>query len=151
MGKRRSRPAENPLLKDRVAAIAEPVDRSKRTAQMHAQASSDIPLRISDASKPRRTRSTVQVKARFSRDESEEIERLTRTLSSYLGTRVMGSEVTRALWTLVIRSQDEFASLSDKMPKLERPSYGNPIAMAEYEDAIAEFLLLALKQTRRSG
>lgn len=59
-----------------------------------------------------------------------------------------GSEVTRALWTLAVRSDDGLEDLVGRAPTLDRPSYGNRLAMAEYEDAIAEFLLAALKNTR---
>lgn len=76
------------------------------------------------------------------------MDRFTRTLSSYLRTTVKGSEVTRALWTLAIRSGDGLADLAGKVPRLDRPSYGDRLAMAEYEDAIAEFLLASLKNMR---
>lgn len=97
----------------------------------------------------RRKRETkVQIKTRVSRSEAEEMERLTRTLSSYLGTKVNGSEVTRALWTLAIRSQDEFAAVIDWRKPLERPSNGDPLGMAQFEDTIAFFLLHAIRRMR---
>lgn len=91
----------------------------------------------------------MQIKARFSRSEAEELERFARTLSSYLRSTVKGSEVTRALWTLAIRSQDHLAEIASRAPRMDRPSYGDRLGMAQYEDAIADFLLLALKQTQR--
>ena len=90
----------------------------------------------------------MQIKARFPKEEAEEVDRFTRTLSSYLNTTVKGSEITRALWRLTIRSGDGLADLASRTPKLDRPSNGDRLAMAEYEDAVAEFLLLAIKNTR---
>lgn len=152
MAKRRSRPAVNPLLKDRVEAIVrqpEPTETPHgdnergRVPSEHPQ-----PISAPAARRTARGRAAVQIKARFSKREAEEVDRFTRTLSSYLRTTVKGSEVTRALWTLAIRSGDGLADLAGRAPKLERPSYGDRLAMAEYEDEIAKFLLAALKNTR---
>jgi|GEM_PF-2894552 len=148
MARRRNRPATNPLLKDQVVAIAQPVE---RVAPVEAQDQTHSEARPGTRSHRTGTRgkAIVHVKTRFSQAEAEQIERFARTLSSYLHSTVKGSEVTRALWTLAIRSQDEFAEIAGKAPKMDRPSYGDRLGMAEYEDAIADFLLLALKQTRR--
>ena len=167
MAKRRERPATNPLLKDRVAAIVAPIqhgtnDTADTPVTNEQAATVNMPDPVADMEhqseeethnptefathKKRETK--VQIKTRVSRSEAEEMERLTRTLSSYLGTKVNGSEVTRALWSLAIRSQEEFAAVIDRQDRLERPSTGDPLGMAQFEDAIADLLLLAMKRTR---
>jgi len=155
MAKRRERPAVNPLLKDRVNAIVaavevepadptdvQPADRRERTTPEASSKRNVAPMKIGQG------RATVQVKARFSRKGAEEIERFTRTLSTYLGTTVKGAEITRALWSLAIRSGDNLADLSPKAPKLDRPSNGDRLSMAEFEDAIALHLHTALRSMR---
>lgn len=152
MAKRRSRPAVNPLIKDRVEAIVRQPEPPKapQGEEWPSRAVTDAPERTSalTARRTDRGKTAVQIKARFSKREAEEVDRFTRTLSSYLRSTVKGSEITRALWTLAIRSGDGLADLAGRAPKLERPSYGDRLAMAEYEDAIAKFLLAALKNTR---
>lgn len=152
MAKRRQRPASNPLLKDQVAAITAPAPEPAKnmivepteTPGTHTRSPMSTPRRSLD-----RGKAVVQIKARFSQAEAEQVERFARTISSYLRSTVKGSEVTRALWTLAIRAEDELAEIASKAPKMDRPSYGDRLGMAEYEDAIADFLLLALKETRR--
>lgn len=151
MAKQRNRPAVNPLLRDRVRAIVEPVspEVSKREITTTEADTGEGRAVHSGARHANRGRVTVQIKARFTESEAEEVRRFARTLSSYLRSTVNGSEVTRALWTLAIRSQDELAELAVRAPRIERPPNGDRLAMAQYEDAIADFLLLALKRTRR--
>jgi len=155
MAKQRKRVVVNPLLKDRVDAIVVPLDAEsadqadRQPSANPARASTEPPpKRNATPSKAREGRATVQLKARFSRESAEEIERFTRTLSSYLNTTVKGAEITRALWSLAIRSSDNLADLSTKQPDLDRPSNGDRLAMAEFEDAIAIYLLYALKSVR---
>lgn len=159
MAKRRNSPSSNPLLKDRVTAIMEQgVGTTKRQlteAEHYEQAVEtghnyrfhDGRWKQVDADSRRRRERKVQIKARVSQNEAEQIERLTRTLSAYVGTKINGSEITRALWSLAIRSQDELASVIDHQSLPDRPSNGNPLRMAQFEDTIAELLLLAMKRT----
>ena len=155
MAKRRDRPAENPLLKDRVAAIVARVEPTAVASPPPTVQAADTKRKPEEGTRnptelaPRRKRETkVQIKTRVSQSEAEEMERLTRTLSSYLGAKVNGSEETRALWTLAIRSQEEFAAVIGRRSRLERPSTGDPLGMAQFEDSIADLLLLAMKRTR---
>ncbi len=150
MAKRREEPPVNPLLKKHVAAIVGPARSAEAQAEPGERAGSAGRARPNRPAKASRANGVhVQVKARFTREEAEEIRRFARTLSSYLQATVKGSEVTRALWTLALRSQDQLAQLAAGAPNLDRPSNGDRLAMAQYEDAIAEFLLLALKHTPR--
>lgn len=150
MAKRRDRPAVNPLVRDHVAAIVGPVA-SPPVPEGPAPQTDRGAEEGARGRTRRRERSdlVIHIKTRVTASEAKEVERLARTLSSYMQSTVKGSEVTRALWTLAIRAQDELATIAAKAPKIDRPSYGDRLGMAEYEDAIADFLLLALKQTRR--
>lgn len=87
----------------------------------------------------------MHVKTRCTRETAEAMERFTRTLSAYLKTTVKGSEVTRALWTLALRSEERLAEVAHKAPSMDRPSSGDRLARAEFEDAIAEFLQRVLR------
>lgn len=146
MAKRRDTPPTNPLLKNRVAAIVGPVAHSVQSEP--EEGAEPVPAGKA-ANTPRSGEVYTQVKTRFTPEDAEEIKRFVRTLSSYLQTTVMRAEVTRALWTLALRSQDQLAELAAKAPDVDRPSNGDRLAMAQYEDAIAEFLLMALKKTPR--
>lgn len=141
MAKRRDRPVENPLLRDRVDAI---VGEALRVPSPPIQAKPEPVQGTSPKHKtimPRkRGREEVHVKTRCTREEAEAMERFTRTLSAYLKTTVKGSEVTRALWTLALRAEERIAEVAHKAPSMDRPSYGDRMGRAEFEDAIAEFL-----------
>ncbi|MEO1009572.1 MAG: hypothetical protein AAFX79_13500 [Planctomycetota bacterium] len=151
MARPRDRLVSNPLKRDHVAAIAGVVPARGAPSDANVESpESDRPVEHERrVHRRRRPEATRQLKARFSVSEAEDIECFTRTLSGYLGCKINTSEVTRALWTLAVRSQDELAGLSARAPSLERPSYGNRFDMADYLDDMADFLLLALKQTRR--
>lgn len=145
MARRREKPAENPLLRERVGAI---VGETRAAAVPTATDQSTAIQKPSKKHKPephRRGMKTVHLKVRMTAEEAEAVEKFARTLSSYMRARVMGSEVTRALWTIALRAEERLAEVSHKAPSLERPSYGDKLAMAEFEDAIAEFLQRVLR------
>lgn len=146
MAKKRTRPVENPLLRDRVSAIVGEGRREQLTVPTgDVKPVQKTPPKRKTATPKKRGRDEVHIKARFSRKEAEAIERFTRTMSAYMQTKVMGSEVTRALWTLALRAEERIAEVSQKAPGMERPSYGDRMAMAEFEDGIAEFVLQVLR------
>jgi hypothetical protein len=90
---------------------------------------------------------THQLKTRFSPQEAEQIEDFRLGLERRLGVKLRGSQISRALWTLALRAEDELDNL--RAPELDRPSYGDPLGMAAFEDVIAEYLLAAIKRARR--
>ena len=146
MARKREKPTENPLLRERVGAIV------GETKTAIVQSPTDQSAAVQNPSKKlnrnphrRRGMKTVHLKVRMSAEEAEAVEKFARTLSSYMRTKVMGSEVTRALWTIALRAEERLAEVSHKAPSLERPSYGDKLAMAEFEDIIADFLQRTLK------
>ena len=90
---------------------------------------------------------TYQLKTRFSTLESEQIEAFRRSLEDRLGVKLKATQISRALWTLALRAEEELESV--QAPQLRRPSYGDPLGMAAFEDEIANYLLTALKRTKR--
>jgi len=155
MAKRRERPVENPLRRDLVASI------SGRAAvavlpPKDEQGREQKPDRVGRP--PRKwSAATVTMKTRFVEAEAKENAELARWLGKLVrrpgdrGARqvVTESHITRALWSLARRASDELEVLGSKAPKLKRPPHGDSIATAEFEDAIADFILAALKRTRR--
>lgn len=167
MAKRRERPVGNPLMGDMVGDIVgevttrpappPPETTEPPPEQPQKPVQTRKPRRPAPAKKPTPARTgsqnaetKVQIKARFSSEEAADIERFTRTLSRYVGSKIKTADITRALWILAIRSEDQLADLTAKAPSMPRPSYGSSFEMAEYRDQITEFLLLALKNTPKA-
>lgn len=171
MAKRRTAPTTNPIRQDLIDDLARPVAKdhsvgegrrsSEPTPQKEPLDASNEPSAVGASerpisktrSQPRKgaARTTVQVKARFVEEEAQEIEKLRKALSRSTGCTISTSHLTRALWMLALQAGEEVESGSVKAPKLKRPPHGNPVAMAEYEDRLSEFLLRAIKQVRAGG
>lgn len=146
MAKRRDRPVENPLLRDRVDAIVGEATRAmNQPVERQTEPHQAVPPKHKPTVPRKRGREEVHVKTRCTREEAEAMERFTRTLSAYLKTTVKGSEVTRALWTLALRAEERLAEVAHKAPSMDRPSYGDRMGRAEFEDGIAEFLQRVLR------
>ncbi len=96
----------------------------------------------------RRKRETkVQIKTRVSQSEAEEMERLTRPSRPTSGPRSMAAR-SHALWSLAIRSQDEFATVIRQRGPCAAPN-GDSLGMAQFEDQIATVLQVALSRAFR--
>ena len=64
------------------------------------------------------------------------------------GDTLSESHVTRALWVLARAAEDEIQKTDAKGPKMARPPNGDRLAIAEYDDHIARYLLRLIKQVR---
>jgi len=91
---------------------------------------------------------THQIKTRFSEQEAEAIEAFRVSLEQRLGVKLRQSQITRALWTIMLRAEDDLDGV--RAPELERPSYGDVWGMAAFEDAIAGYLHAAIKRAKRT-
>lgn len=173
MAKRRHTPAENPLKRDLAASIAKRPTPSpapstvepEATPPTQAESSVDVSVAAPaepPASTPRppqpkkraewNSSSKVTMKTRFIPEEAKENADLTNVLGRLMGgSKVSESHVTRALWSLARRAEESMNEHAAKAPKMPRPSHGDRLATGEYEDAIADFILLALKRTRKEG
>lgn len=167
MAKRRETESVNPLRRDLVSSITRvsgggvatlPEDKASEES-----GTNETPSRTQRTKRSRRTptkwsRATVTMKTRFAALEMQENADFAKMLSkmvrrpSSTGTRdvVTESHITRALWSLARRASDEMQAISPKAPNLKRPPHGDNIGTAEFEDAIADFILLALKRTKKS-
>lgn len=94
---------------------------------------------------------TVTMKTRFIPGEAKENAELTEALGLMMDSKVSESHITRALWSLVRRAEDAMQENAGRAPQMSRPPHGDRLALGEYEDAIADFILLALKKTRKDG
>ena len=104
---------------------------------------------VSKARKRERNYLTVNRKVMISEDEAARFAEATSLISFAFGSRVTYSQVTRALWALTCAAEDAIREGAQGAPKLPVPSKGNHVAMAEYEQALADFLEVAIKRLRR--
>lgn len=90
-------------------------------------------------------------KVLFTLLEQKENDEFVRQLGSAIGAQTLGwSHVNRALWSLLRRAEEQIHQRPSLAPKLIRPSNGNPIEMAKFEDALAQYLLALFKDMRRN-
>ena len=68
-------------------------------------------------------------------------------ISSTFGSQVTYSQITRALWALACGAQDAIRARTRRIPNIPVPSKGDHDAIAEYEQALADFLEVAIKRS----
>ncbi len=101
---------------------------------------------------PPSTKLAKPKKVLFTVLEQAENDSVVRQLGAAIGTDTLGwSHVNRALWSLLRRAQDHIGERRSLAPKLTRPSNGNPIEMARFEDALSEYLLALFKDMPRNS
>ena len=90
-------------------------------------------------------------KVLFTRDEQRENDALLSQLKQVTGADTLGwSHVNRAMWSLLRRAEEQLEKHRSNTPQLSRPSNGDPIGLAQFEDTLADFLLTLLKDTPRA-
>jgi len=118
----------------------------------HTEGTEDLSLEERPVAKARmkeRDYLTVNRKVMVSEDEATRFAETTSLISSAFGSRVTYSQVTRALWALTCGAEDAIRTMTRRAPKLSVPSKGDHAAMAEYEQALADFLGVAIKRLHR--
>ena len=89
-------------------------------------------------------------KVLFTVAEQKENDVVIRRLAEAIGAGTLGwSHVNRALWSLLRRSNELIERGRPVAPRLTRPSNGNPIELARFEDALAQYLLALFKDLPR--
>jgi hypothetical protein len=83
----------------------------------------------------------------FTEDEAERNALTTSIVTAAFGSRVSYSQVTRAMWSILAGAENAVRANARRAPRVSVPSTGDHLAMVEYEEAIAEFLLTALKRS----
>ncbi len=90
---------------------------------------------------------TVPRKFMLTPEEAERMDQTIYAISQAFGSRVTYSQVSRALWAILAGAEDALAGNPRRGQPLRVPSRGDPLAMAEYEEAIVDYLQLALKRS----
>lgn len=90
---------------------------------------------------------SVNRKIMVTPDEADQIEETTKMISRAFGSRVTYSQISRAMWSILAGAEEAIQAGARRAPKLTAPSTGDRIAMAEYEQALTDFIELALKRS----
>lgn len=72
-------------------------------------------------------------------EEEQTMDELASKLGIAVGTKVQFSQVTRAMWALLLDVEDVMGSV--RAPSLKRPSNGNTADLAEFESELSAYLL----------
>ena len=89
-------------------------------------------------------------KVLFTVDEQKENDAVVAKLAAITGADTLTwSHIDRAFWSLLRQAHEHIDHHVKDAPKLVRPSNGNPIGLAEFEDRLASFLHRILKDTPR--
>lgn len=94
-----------------------------------------------------RDRLTVNRKVMFTPDEADRNAETADMISSAFGSQATYSQITRAVWSILSGAEDAIKAGGKRARRLSVPSKGDHIAMAEYEEALAEFLATALRRS----
>lgn len=96
----------------------------------------------------------VNKRFKTTHDESKNIDQATIRLSSQLGIRLEMSKITRALWEVYIKHEDDILRSMSTGGPTERPSNTDPVALAEFDEQLAEMIAEGLRlsgmRSRRS-
>lgn len=102
------------------------------------------------AEPPPSTKLAKPKKVLFTVAEQKENDAVIRRLAEATGAETLGwSHVNRALWSLLRRAQDLIDQRRPATPRLARPSNGNPMELARFEDLLAQYLLALFKDVPR--
>lgn len=72
-------------------------------------------------------------------EEEQTMDELASKLGMAVGTKVQFSQVTRAMWALLLDVEDVMDGV--RAPSLKRPSNGNTADLAEFESELSTYLL----------
>lgn len=95
----------------------------------------------------RGTSLTINRKILVTPEEADRIEETTDVISSAFGSKVTYSQVSRAMWSILAGAEEAVRAGARRAPRLQVPSKGDHLGMAEYEQALADFLATALKRS----
>ncbi len=79
--------------------------------------------------------------------EAEQIARSVRSISEAFGSKVTYSQISRAMWTILNDIDDGLRAASRRSTRHSLPSTGDALGMAEYEEAVTDFIVAALKRS----
>jgi hypothetical protein len=99
------------------------------------------------AQRPVASHLTVNRKVMFTEDEAQRNADTVALISSAFGSQATYSQITRAMWSILAGAEDAIKAGGKRTRRLSVPSKGDHIAMAEYEEALAQFLGVALRRS----
>jgi hypothetical protein len=103
-----------------------------------------------EVQEPFSTKLAKPKKVLFTVAEQKENDLVVLKIGETIGADTLGwSHINRAMWSLLRAAQDQIEKHQRQAPKLIRPSNGNPIELAKFEDSLAEYLLMLFKDTPR--
>lgn len=88
---------------------------------------------------------TAQNKFLTTSREKLELDRLAAHLSGALGTSVKPSQIIRACLNLLLHAESEVIRRAERHPPLKRPSNAEAVALAEFDNTLAELLSQAFR------
>lgn len=115
-----------------------------------ARAAVEPPVHLSPAV-PRRPhpgpgRFHVNKKFLVTDGESDRIEATLDSISHAFGSKVSYAQASRAMWSVLAIAEEAMAANPRRGEPLRRPSKGDAVGMAEYEEAVCDYLRTALKR-----
>jgi hypothetical protein len=103
-----------------------------------------------EVQEPISTKLAKPKKVLFTVAEQKENDLVVQMIGETIGAETLGwSHINRAMWSLLRHAQDQIEKHRRQAPKLVRPSNGNPIELAKFEDSLSEYLLMLFKDTPR--
>lgn len=94
----------------------------------------------------RGTSLTINRKIMVTPEEADRIEAACDVISSAFGSKVTYSQVSRAMWSILSGADEAIKAGARRAPRMSVPSKGDHLGMAEYEQALADFLATALRR-----
>ena len=82
----------------------------------------------------------------LSPSEERDIERLVARVAEAVGTPVKLSHLLRAYMVLLLHAENEIIKRAQQAPSMRRPPNGDPIALASFEQGVAQILSAALRE-----
>jgi hypothetical protein len=77
--------------------------------------------------------------------EKLELDRLAAHVSGALGVSVKSSQLIRACLVLLLRAENEVMRRAERMPRIKRPSNTEAVALAEFDQTLADVLSQAFR------
>lgn len=138
---------QEPPTQAEAEALAEPEPEKREVGGGRRPSPREPRREIRPSSRPASRTMTVNRKIMVSEPEADRMEETMDAISAAFGSKVNYSQVTRAMWSVLAGAEEAIRAEAKRAPNLKVPSKGNQIAMAEYEDAITDFLAMALKRS----
>jgi len=133
----------SPIKKKLIEGVSAPFH--KQSVQKTREAIKEI----KPPSKNKLSKNTVK-RAIFSEEEAMDNDKTIESIGIAIGVpNLTYSHVDRAQWQLIRRASEAIELTKVKAPELKRPANADSYAVAQFEDELAEYLLVLLKETKR--